>query len=62
MVKNVRNFCLFIFFACVILIVFVLLHNQATRPTYQSPVTEISAVLNNGNIPVIRNSKEPLPV
>lgn len=35
---------------------------QATRPTYQSPVTEISAVLNNGNIPVIRNSKEPLPV
>lgn len=35
---------------------------QVFKHTHQSPVTEISAVLNNGNIPVIRNQKEPLPV
>lgn len=31
---------------------------QVFRHTHQSPVTEISAVLNNGNIPVVRNQKE----
>ena len=35
---------------------------QVFRHTHQSPVTEISAVLNNGNIPVIRNQKEPVDV
>lgn len=35
---------------------------QVFRHAHQSPVTEISAVLNNGNIPVIRNQKEPLDV
>ncbi|XP_015765927.1 PREDICTED: uncharacterized protein LOC107344755 [Acropora digitifera] len=35
---------------------------QVFRRKHSSPVTEISAVLNNGNVPVIRNPKEPLDV
>ncbi|XP_078384806.1 uncharacterized protein LOC144667275 isoform X2 [Oculina patagonica] len=35
---------------------------QIFRQTHQSPVSEISAVMNNGNIQVIRPAKEPLPV